>query len=424
MIVATGCYPNVENELKAMIPEIGRIVTGAEKDRLPEIVSAEFFRPGPCGASLSNEAEEKKNCLSKEDCHPCDPCGASPVPETKGKKTVASEQTACVDAPRQTARADRTRAFLKIEDGCDRHCAYCIIPLARGGVRSEEKSNVMREFRRLLGLGYKEIVLTGINIALFSLREAEKSGKAEMGGNPEALMSRRTPEICSPEASKIQETPGEALTNLLRELVSEPGDFRLRLGSLEPNVLAPAAIEEIAGLPKLCPDYHISLQSGSDRVLASMGRGYRMEDFADTVRRLRSIDPLVSISTDIITGFPGETEEDHLASLRAVEEMKFSRVHIFKFSKRKGTRAFSAPSQIGENMKSQRSRELALAAEISAESFLRSNAGKTRRALILNRDGTGKFRALTDNGIDIRLENTHTENTFEDITLAPGMLDI
>jgi len=249
---------------------------------------------------------------------------------------------------------------------------------------------VVEEAKRLLEAGYKELVLTGVNLALYG-RE----------GNSSAALFSLVEEICAIEAG---------------------GEFRARLGSLEPTVIGADEAVGIAGVRGVCPHFHLSLQSGAARILKEMGRPYSPGDFAETVLRLRGIDPLFSITTDVIVGFPGESRADFLESLEFVRQTGFAHVHVFKYSKRPGTRAAEMAGQIKEEEKNERSRQMIEAAEEGAARFLKQNEGQKRRTLIYGPDKTGRFtRGLTDNGIDVRLpagSANLTPNSFEDITVS------
>jgi len=211
-----------------------------------------------------------------------------------------------------------TRAFVKIEDGCGMYCTYCIIPYVRGKVVSRPVEETVREIEGLSAGGVKEVVLTGIHLSSMGM--------------------------------KLLET--------LKEVNRIPGIERVRLGSLEPRFITPRVVEELKSLDKLCPHFHLSLQSGSNEVLKKMNRRYSAEEFLDGCRVIRAAWPDAAITTDIIVGFPGETEENFEETLAFAKEAAFYEPHVFKYSRRKGTRADTMPGQQTESVKAERSRKL------------------------------------------------------------------
>ena len=240
----------------------------------------------------------------------------------------------------------RARAFIKIQEGCGNFCSYCIIPYARGRIRSRAPEEVVREVRGLVDKGCREVVLTGINTAYYG-RDLKTGG----------------------------------VGSLIRALNDLPGDFRIRLSSLEPTEIDAGAVKELLDYDRLCHHLHLALQSGSDRVLARMNRRYSMDDFRAIVDVLRSRDPLYGISTDLIVGFPGETEEDFQDSLRAVTASAFCKVHVFRYSPRAGTPAAGWKDQVPAELKKARSAELIQRAEEVSREFRRSCVGAVREVL-------------------------------------------
>lgn len=261
-----------------------------------------------------------------------------------------------------TSMESRTRAYIKIQEGCNRFCSYCIIPYARGKVRSRALEEILAEVEGLLEKGFKELILTGINTALYG---------TDLGyGGIEPLIAR--------------------LNNL-------PGDFRIRLSSLEPTVINAAYVKGLLAYEKLCPHLHLSIQSGSDNVLRRMNRRYSRAAYLDIVKVLQDFDPLYGITTDIICGFPGETEEDFADSLSIIDEAGFCRVHAFKYSRRKGTPAADMPDQIPGDVKNARSRALMEKAEADAGRFFDRCRGAVRRVLFEEMAADGLMTGYTDN---------------------------
>ena len=235
--------------------------------------------------------------------------------------------------PMRITRFDRTRAYVKIEDGCENRCTYCIIPHARGSVRSKAPEDVIAEVTALAKNGCREVVLTGIETASYG-----------------------------------KDLPDTDLATLLEQIDRIEGIGRVRLGSLDPSLIRPAFAERIAKLSSLAPHFHLSLQSGSNRILAKMKRKYNREMALDAIRRLREAIPSVAFTTDVIVGFPGETEEDFEDTVRFVKEARFLTVHIFPYSKRKGTPAALMEDQIPMEVKRTRLHRLeTVCAEIRGE---------------------------------------------------------
>ena len=242
--------------------------------------------------------------------------------------------------------AEHTRAFVKVEDGCNRQCAYCVIPRARGPVRSRAETSILQEIRRLTEAGYKEIVLTAISLPSYGT------------------------------------DTGSSLVELVEKAAAVPGVERLRLGSLDTDMLCDEDIARLAQVSKLCPQFHLSLQSGCDKTLRAMRRPYTTAQYAAIVEKLRAaFGEALSLTTDVIVGFPGETEEDFAASLAFVTGQRFLKVHVFPYSRREGTPAYDFPAQVPEHEKENRSHRMTAAVEaVRAEEASRMEG---RRADVL-----------------------------------------
>lgn len=270
----------------------------------------------------------------------------------------------------------RTRAYIKIQEGCNKFCSYCIIPFARGAVRSREKGEIIKEAQSLIDQGFKEIVLTGINTALYGTDKMKIEG----------LMK------------DLDEVYGiEVIVNQLSEL---SGDFRIRLGSLEPNVIHEEYVKRLLKYERLCSHMHLSLQSGSDKILNEMNRRYTRDEYLQLINILKEHDTGYGITTDIIVGFPGETEKDFEESCSLVKEVDFCKVHVFKYSKREGTKAASMKNHIAPEVKKRRSEKLIRIAEETATNFFATQLGTERRVLFERFDEkTGLLEGLSDNYI-------------------------
>lgn len=241
---------------------------------------------------------------------------------------------------------DHTRAFLKIQDGCNRFCSYCIIPYVRGRIRSSQPQEVISQIRELAENGTKEVVLDGIHLTSYG-----------------------------------QDLDTD-LISLLKEIEKIDGIDRVRLGSIEPNFITEETAKELSSLTKLCPHFHLSLQSGSDSVLKRMNRHYSTEEFSAICEILRRYFDNPALTTDIITGFPGETEEEFEETYRFMEELAFYEIHVFPYSVRKGTKAASMPGQNTKKIKSERSARLLALTEKQKKAYEDAHIGKEVSALI------------------------------------------
>lgn len=265
---------------------------------------------------------------------------------------------------------DRTRSFVKIQDGCSSFCSYCIVPLVRGKEKSEPVKHVLTELRERIASGYQEVVLTGTEIGSYH-------------------------------------DNGVNLKGLLERILAETGINRLRLSSLQPQEISP----ELIGLwrdRRLCPHFHLSLQSGSDTVLGRMRRRYSVSDYRRAVSLIREMLPDAAITTDVIVGFPGETEADFAQSCDFCQQLGFARVHVFAYSPRSGTQAARLSHQVSDTVKKERSRKMMALAEESARSFQRQFQDETRPVLWEKQAANGLWCGLTDNYI--RVYGTSQEN--------------
>lgn len=261
--------------------------------------------------------------------------------ERKRHKNITPHtRNECFSTPEITRFDERTRAFMKIEDGCERYCTYCIIPYARGFVRSRSLESIKKEAMALAENGYKEIVLVGINLSAY--------GKGE-----EINLCDAVDTVCSVD-----------------------GIARVRLGSLEPDHISDEMLLRFKSQEKFCPQFHLSLQSGCDATLKRMNRHYDSEFYYDLVTRIRNIFPNAAISTDIMVGFAGETEEEFNRSINFLKKVGFAKTHVFAYSRRAGTIADKMPGQITKAVKGERSHKMIAAAEECEKKFLDSLKGK------------------------------------------------
>lgn len=265
----------------------------------------------------------------------------------------------------------RTRAFLKIQEGCSQYCTYCIIPYARGPIRSRPPEDVIEEVKMLSSAGFKEVVLTGIHVASYG-----------------------------------KDIKNTSLIDIMKKVHAVQGIERIRLGSIEPTTINDDFIEAARQLPKLCPHYHVSLQSGCDETLKRMNRRYTSEEYRRVVERLRNNIKDVAISTDIMAGFPGETEEEFEKTFKFAEEISFSSMHVFKYSPRKGTPAATFGGQVKSEIKEERSARLIELAKQKLHEFNSRYVGRVMPVLFEQqlKEKPGFFEGLTVNYIRVLAE--------------------
>lgn len=258
--------------------------------------------------------------------------------------------------------ANRTRAYLKIQDGCSQYCSYCIIPYARGPIRSREPQEVVAEVKRLAENGFKEVVLTGIHVASYGKDRKDTS-----------------------------------LLDILKQVHEVEGIERIRFSSIEPNVVTEEFAQTMAALPKVCDHFHLSLQSGCDKTLKEMNRKYDTEKYRQAAATLRKYLPKVALTTDIIVGFPGETEEDFRESYAFAEEIGFAKIHVFPYSPKRGTPAAARKDQLLNAVKAERSHTLIQLSDKMAADFLADAVGTDAEVLYERAVGEGIYEGHTTN---------------------------
>jgi len=246
-----------------------------------------------------------------------------------------------------TRTAEHTRAYVKVQDGCNQFCSYCIIPYARGRVRSRSMADVRREIEELSANGYREVVLTGIHLSSYGV-----------------------------------DLEGETLLSLIQMVHGIPGIRRIRLGSLEPRIITEEFARALAGMEKVCPHFHLSLQSGCNATLQRMNRRYSAEEYAEKCDLLRRVFEHPALTTDVIVGFPGETEEEFAQTVEFLKRIAFFETHIFKYSRRKGTKAADMDNQIPESVKTQRSKVLQELDRKNTEDYVMKQMGRQVEILL------------------------------------------
>ena len=335
IVVAVGCYAQVAKKELAKIPEIDLVLGNNEKVEIVKYVE-EYIN------NHINNVELDDVMYSKEF-------------SDFGDVTYT----------------EKTRAVIKIQDGCDRFCSYCIIPYARGRVRSRKLENIISEITQIASKGIKEVVITGIHIASYGR---------------DFLMS------------KDSKLTNYRLIDLLEEINEIQGIQRIRLGSIEPLLITVEFVERLKKLEKICHHFHLSLQSGCDETLKRMNRRYTTEQFKEIVRLLRGAYSDVNLTTDIIVGFPGETDEEFNKTYQFLKEIKFYKMHIFKYSPRKGTKAAVMPNQINGDIKEERSKKLIELSDRNEIEYNKSYIGKNVEVLF-EEEKDGMYKGHTQNYI-------------------------
>ena len=287
--------------------------------------------------------------------------------------------------------AEHTRAFIKVQDGCNQFCTYCIIPFARGRVRSRELPDVLQEIRTLAKSGYREVVLTGIHLSSYGVDN------------------------------------GESLLHLIEAVHELEGIERIRLGSLEPRIVTDAFAKRLSELPKICPHFHLSLQSGCDTVLSRMNRRYDTAEYEVGCALLRRYFEHPAITTDVIVGFPGETDEEFETTERYLERIHFYEMHIFQYSRREGTKAAAMPDQVPEAVKKERSEKLLALGHRMSEEFRRYYLDRQVTALLEEEffhDGKRYYTGYTKEYVKVAVETEKDlSNTFVTGTLKTQLTE-
>lgn len=298
----------------------------------------------------------------------------------------ASENTPCTFEPLSGSLSERTRAYLKIEDGCNNFCTYCIIPHVRGRVRSPQREFILSELDSLAKNGYKEVVLTGIEISSYGL------------------------------------DTGDNLTDLLKIICSQYPDIRFRLGSLEPRTITQEFCSELSSFTNLCNHFHLSLQSGCDSTLKRMGRKYDTARYYESVRLLRENFKNCGITTDLIVGFPGETEEEFADTLEFIQKCNFSSMHIFPYSKREGTPACKMSNQIPKSIKEQRAKQASEIARRMHDEFYDSMVGQTLSVIFEQNIGGDVWIGHSSNYCDVTVHSdTDMKNIQKEVKIISNV---
>lgn len=335
IIIVTGCYVQVAKEAIEKMPEVDIVIGNNEKKDIVNYLE-EFV-----------QQKDKKVEVVEDSFNP---------------KEFADFGT--------ITYTEKTRAAIKVQDGCDRFCSYCIIPYARGRVRSRKPESVVKEIEAVAQKGIKEVVITGIHIASYGKDFSKEYVETLHNSDTNAEVTSTT-------------TPNEyRLIDLLEEINKIKGIERIRLGSIEPPLITDEFIARLSKLEKICHHFHLSLQSGCDETLKRMNRRYSIEEFEQVVERLRKAYPDVILTTDIIVGFPGETEEEFIKTYEFLKQIKFYKMHVFPYSIRKGTKAAEMPNQIDGLEKERRSKILIELSNKNELEYNKEYIGRTVEVLI------------------------------------------
>lgn len=348
ILVATGCYAQTAKEELEKITDIDLIVGNTEKKDIVKIV------------------EEYRDNKNRE----------------RVKMSDINKQKEFVDFGSVTY-TEKTRAVIKVQDGCNNFCSYCIIPYAKGRVRSRKLESVVKEITEIAEKGIKEVVITGIHVASYGI---------DFDNNTR-------------------------LIDLLEAIQKIDGIKRIRLGSLEPNIIAEEFVNRLKKVTKMCDHFHLSLQSGCDETLKRMNRKYTAETFEKEVNLLRKTFPDVALTTDVIVGFPGETEEEFNETYKYLSKIRFTKLHVFKYSPRKGTVAAKMKNQIDSTVKEKRSHKLIELSNECEIEFLDRYVGKELKVLFEKQDGE-YIKGHTTNYLVVKAKETELENQIKDVKIV------
>lgn len=375
IIVAVGCYAQVAKQELEKMPEIDVVLGNEEKKDVVQYV--ENFIKNNCNVTENNVNQpqrdlgiEKKKIVEIED-----------ISAQKEFKDMG-----------QITYTEKTRAVIKVQDGCNQFCSYCIIPYARGRVRSRNQESIIKEIIQIAKKGIKEIVITGIHVASYGRDFENENG----------------------------------LIELLEKINAIDGISRIRLGSLEPKIITEEFMERLVKLEKICHHFHLSLQSGCDETLKRMNRKYTVSEIEDIIARLRKYYNDVILTTDIIVGFPGETDEEFNKTYEFLKNAKLYKMHVFQYSPRKGTRAAIMQNQIDGKIKETRSKKLI---ELSNKNQMKYNEkliGKNVEVLFEDKEienGITYYKGHTQNYILVKYKtNENLENTFKNIKILDRVI--
>jgi len=375
-IIVTGCYAQRAPEEIAALEGVTWVIGNSHQTEIPRVAAGLIGRSSQ-EISRAARAEQK-------DFVPVSLFGGDQMSLARGPAKILTgdifAQTSVQIAPTEVGEGDRTRPVLKIQDGCNNRCAYCVIPFVRGRGRSLPPAVVISEVQKLVAAGSREIVLSGINLGAYGRDLSPRAGLSEV------------------------------IHRILRETSLE----QLRLSSIEPQDLTEELISLIAGSTRVAAHFHVPLQSGSDRILRAMHRWYRAAHYAERVKRIRQISPNAAIGADVIVGFPGETDEDFQATYELIERLPFTYLHVFSFSARPGTAGANLAAPLPGAIIRERARTLRTLARKKSSEFRAAQAGRVFRALTLVGGEDTWTPALTANYLKVRIPGRLPANEWRE----------
>jgi threonylcarbamoyladenosine tRNA methylthiotransferase MtaB len=384
-ILVTGCYAQRAPEDLAQLPGVSWVVGNSHQTEIPRLLrelSASDADTAMAVDSVANSSDESSEREPARDFVPLAILDTEPMSLARGPAKILTgdifAQTVMQVSPLEGISVDRTRPILKIQDGCNNRCSYCVIPFVRGRSRSLPPHEVLEETRKLVAGGAKEIVLSGINLGSYG-RDL---------------------------------SPRVELADLVRHILGQTELEQLRFSSIEPQDVTEDFVALVAASPRIAPHFHVPLQSGSDCILRSMRRWYRAAHYAERIQLIRSMLPDAAIGADVIAGFPGETDEDFSATFDFIARLPFTYLHVFSFSARPGTKAADLGASVSPAVTRDRARALRALGQQKAAAFRELNAGRTLRALTLARGGDTWTEALTGNYLKVRVEGRRPANVW------------
>jgi threonylcarbamoyladenosine tRNA methylthiotransferase MtaB len=388
-LIVTGCYAQRAPEELATLPGVSWVVGNSHKPQIPHLIDELSIVAPPASAEPTNDFFPVAALHSTSTVPSHSSVGAQHVAPHFGKILTGNifERTEFLSASVLGGEGNHTRPTLKIQDGCDSRCSYCVIPFVRGKSHSLPPDAVTHEIQRLTDSGYREIVLSGINLGTYG-RDL---------------------------------SPRVEFEDLLRRILGETSIERLRISSIEPLDVTQDLVNLFASTDRIAQHFHMPLQSASDRILAAMHRWYRAEHYARRVELIHERLPHAAIGADVITGFPGESEDDHAATMSLIERLPFTYLHVFSFSKRPGTQAAALSNEVPGATIKHRARELRALSKAKASAFRQSQLGRTLRVLTLRPSDDSdphSTPALSSNYLKVRVPGTWPANRWLDLPIS------
>jgi threonylcarbamoyladenosine tRNA methylthiotransferase MtaB len=369
-VVVTGCYAQLKPEEIANIKGVDLVIGASEKFNMTPHL--QLLPTGEEGFILKKKEKAEIHSCAIEDVLDFVPAYSSSLPEGESQRGVTSSS------------GDRTRSFLKVQDGCDYNCSYCTIPMARGASRSDSIENVVRNAKKIAESGVKEIILSGVNVGDFGHKPHDRR------------QSERTPS----ETPAVEQP--ENFLQLIKALDNLQDSVRFRISSIEPNLLTDEIIEFVARSDRFVPHFHIPLQSGSDKILKLMRRRYQRQLYAERVNKIKSLMPHCSIGVDVIVGFPGETEEDFLDTFNFIDSLDISYLHVFTYSERDNTEAIEFKPIVPIEERRKRNRVLRNLSSAKQANFYAENIGTEGTVLFERENKDGFMHGFTENYVKVK----------------------